>query len=275
MNKFFKKILLFAIVSVLFISTISIDGNQIQAKAKTYKGFTIVQNDSKKTILSKLKDGITIYVTYDKVKDTFSSKSIDNKTKEVTKYKLDVETAVKDKKEIEYMDLSTNTKYKQVNDDIEKVQKKGTLQPKFVWAIPIGITITAAAIDAMIGLGTAIVIAGVGCIAYSKFKNKKKKYDYYRAYIEDDGLYFGDGYSKKTAIKKMKKDGANIWSTSASKARTLAKEVSPVKKTSGSERDKKEPKGKFKHYHPIKKKKERLKVKGHSVHSFYGTPYAG
>lgn len=275
MNSFFKKILFLAIISVLFFSTITIDGNKIQAKAKTYKGFTIIQNDSKKIILSKLKDGITTYVTYDKEKDAFSSKSINNKTKKINEYKLDVETAVKDKKEIEYMDLSTNTKYKQINDDIEKVQKKGKLQPKFVWVIPIGITITAAAIDAMIGLCAAVVIAGVGCIAYSKFKNKKKKYDHYRVYVKDDGLYVGHGYSKKTAIKKMKNDGVNIWSTSASKARTLAKEVSPVKKTSGSERDKKNPKGKFKHYHPIKKNKERLKVKGHSVHSFYGEPYAG
>lgn len=274
MKCFIRKIVLFVIVSVLFISTISINSKKVQAIHKNYNDFQIIQDDANKTVLKKSQDNTTVTVTYDRIKGTFLSKVRDNITKDITKYKLDIKTATKNQKEIIYTDLYTKVKYKQIDDTISKISKEGTLQPKLVFAIPIGISITSAAIETMIGIGTAIVIAGVGTIAYSKFKNREKKYDYYRVYIRDEGLFFGDGYSKKTAIKKMKK-GANIWAVSSSKARSLAKEVSPIKKTSGSERDKTHPKGKFKHYHPMKTKKVRFSVDKKSVHAFYGGPYSG
>lgn len=172
MKCFIRKIVLFVIVSALFISAISINSNKIQAIHKNYNDFQIIQDDANKSVLKKSQDNTTI--TYDRIKGTFSSKVRDNITKDVTKYKLDIKTATKNQKEIIYTDLYTKVKYKQIDDPISKISKEGTLQPKFVFAIPIGISITSAAIETMIGIGTAIVIAGVGTIAYSKFKNREK-----------------------------------------------------------------------------------------------------
>lgn len=175
-------------------------------------------------------------------------------------YEVIIEEANDEKVKATFIDVSTGEKY---NYD------STVLSASFAPAIPIGIGIGKALLDALFATGLAIVIAGVTYVSYNEFSKKKKTKNHYMAVRKSDGLFIGNGMSRSKAVSHLKK-GNDTWSTSKSNAQSIAKSASPIGKAVGAEIDK-YGKGKHYHYHPVQSVKQGKSVRM-SSHAFYGAP---
>ncbi|WP_214818803.1 hypothetical protein [Exiguobacterium sp. s131] len=131
-------------------------------------------------------------------------------------------------------------------------------------AIPIGLAITPAVVNALVQAGGIIIVSGVAHVIETKAK-KSKKYSFFQAALSGGGLYVGKGISKGEAVTRLKR-GKDIWATTKSNAKAAAsggdlseKPIHEVDKYDGEP-----PKGRYYHYHPFNRT---LKC-----HAFYGSP---
>lgn len=153
-----------------------------------------------------------------------------------------------------------------INNPINYVDPSGHVP----FVIPIGIGISKAFISKLLFTGGAMIVSGAAVVVGKHIKNKK--YDHYIAELENYRVYFGKGISRSKAVSRLKK-GKNVWSKSASKAKSIAKSASQVKKVESkseihftAERGKRKLKYAYWHYHYLKNNK---KDRG-NAHSFYG-----
>lgn len=127
--------------------------------------------------------------------------------------------------------------------------------------IALGIAgVGAALIYAAIKTGEIIFIGGLAWIAISKLteiKKKKRKTYYYKATIHKGYVYFRDGLSKKTAVTRLRHK-KNVLATTAKRAKAVCKSASPLRLAQYEDAHKKQC-GYRKHYHPVKKNREKNK----------------
>lgn len=138
-------------------------------------------------------------------------------------YTVVIEEASEKKILATFIDLSNGDKY--TYDSTE-------LTASFAPAIPIGIGISKALLDALFATGLVIVLAGVTYISFSEFSKKEKFKNHYMATRRSNGLYIGDGMSRSKAVSHLKA-GKDTWSTSKTNAQSIAKSASPIKKAVG------------------------------------------
>lgn len=131
-------------------------------------------------------------------------------------------------------------------------------------AIPIGLAITPAVMNALVQAGGIIIVSGVAHVIETKAK-KSKKYSFFQAALSGGGLYVGKGISKGEAVTRLKR-GKDIWATTKSNAKAVAsganlsgKPIHEVDKYDGEPK-----KGRYYHYHPFNRTPK--------CHAFYGSP---
>lgn len=131
-------------------------------------------------------------------------------------------------------------------------------------AIPIGLAITPAVMNALVQAGGIIIVSGVAHVIETKAK-KNKNYSYFQATLSGGGLYVGKGISKGEAVTRLKR-GKDIWATTKSNAKSVAsganlsgQPIHEVDKYDGAPK-----KGRYYHYHPYKRTPK--------CHAFYGSP---
>lgn len=131
-------------------------------------------------------------------------------------------------------------------------------------AIPIGLAITPAVMNALVQAGGIIIVSGVAHVIETKAK-KNKNYSYFQATLSGGGLYVGKGISKGDAVTRLKR-GKDIWATTKSNAKTAAsganlsgQPIHEVDKYDGAPK-----KGRYYHYHPFNRTPK--------CHAFYGSP---
>lgn len=131
-------------------------------------------------------------------------------------------------------------------------------------AVPIGLALTPAVMNALAQAGGIIIVSGVAHVIETKVK-KHRNYSYFQATLSGGGLYVGKGISKGDAVTRLKR-GNDIWATTKSNAKSAAsganlsgKPIHEVDKYDGAPK-----KGRYYHYHPFNRTPK--------CHAFYGSP---
>lgn len=131
-------------------------------------------------------------------------------------------------------------------------------------AIPLGLVITPAVMNALFQAGGIIIVSGVAHVIETKAK-KNKNYSYFQAQLSNGGLYVGKGISKGSAVSRLK-SGKDIWATTKSRAKSVAAGANlsgpPIHEVDKA--NKKPKKGRYYHYHPHDRAPK--------CHAFYGNP---
>lgn len=159
--------------------------------------------------------------------------------------------------ELIYLDENQNEVFESNSQDA-----KASILP--LLAIPLGLVITPAVMNALFQAGGIIIVSGVAHVLETKAK-KSKKYSYFQAKLSGGGLYVGKGISKGSAVSRLK-SGKEIWATTKSSAKSAAAGANlsgaPIHEV--DQLNKKPRKGRYYHWHPYKRTPK--------CHAFYGNP---
>lgn len=181
-----------------------------------------------------------------------------NATEENVKEETDVldEDVTEEDYQLIYLDENQNEVF-----ESDSQEAKASILPL---AIPLGLVITPAVMNALFQAGGIIIVSGVAHVIETKAK-KNKNYSYFQAQLSNGGLYIGKGISKGSAVSRLK-SGKDIWSSTKSRAKSVAAGAnlsgSPIHEV--DQYKGKPKKGRYYHWHPYKRAPK--------CHAFYGSP---
>ncbi len=199
-----KKTISFILVIVTFVSSMTTSVFGQQASIITVDGYTfeVLSNNFDETEILYNDDGESYIFTLNKMN------SVDETPIEISKFDTTTRSGAVSNYTLHF---DENVEYTPENMDISSVvlvdkdtNDEYPLNPnvRVVWALPVGIALTEAAVAALLEISAAIVIGGVACIvleeAYAEIK-KQKKYKYFRGYLRNNAVYAGDGIRKELA----------------------------------------------------------------------------
>lgn len=179
---------------------------------------------------------------------------------ETEKYSIKVnateENATEEDYQLIYLDENQNEVF-----ESDSQEAKASIIPI---AIPVGLIITPAVINALFKAGGIIIVSGVAHVIETKAK-KNKNYSYFQAQLSNGGLYIGKGISKGSTVSRLKR-GKDIWTSTKSRAKSVAAGAN-LSRAPIHEVDKannKPKKGRYYHDHPHDRAPK--------CHAFYGKP---
>jgi hypothetical protein len=224
MKKIRKSIALLMTFILCFIpiSTYAQPGNESKLHLDGYE-FEVIVNSDYHASVSSNENGYLYVATYDKI-----TKEINLEVSETNIFTRGVKEKVNLDITIDNYNPDEGVELAGVNltDENGRTYNLNKM-PRFAFAIPIGMAITASLIDILLGLLSAIVIAGVAYIvaeeAVSAIKNSKNKYQYYNAVLSNNAVYVGNGISRSVALGVVSANNAKIgvFATSSSYARVI------------------------------------------------------
>jgi hypothetical protein len=225
-----KKIFSIVLTFVILFSTSMNAFAKNSPTVISYNGYVIKvsQNDSS-TVKVIYEEGNNKYtMTFNKSSrdinliisnDNVFSKNITNDLASNNTYKVNISNADPSKEEIsDFSIVSDNGKTYNFSSQM--------MQPMVAFAIPIGIALGEALIQALLLVAGAVIIGGVAYViaeeAVAVIK-KQKTYNYYDAVLRNDGVYIGNGISTNSAkgVMALNSRSTGVFATTASYARGL------------------------------------------------------
>lgn len=237
----------------------NVGASDIETDTNNYK---IIENNDSKTIVYSEKDGIEAYVTYDKLNEEFTAKTIE-KPQNILKfsfspsvekeYSIDVNTATNEEVKAVFTDTTTDEQFllNTTSNDISVIHAQAPviLIPVVEWLG--SLVVAALAASAKVMLDDILYVSASEASVSTDLKNKKDRY--FLAYVDysTNLVFVGPDVNYGGAKGHLQSsDKNNIFTYERKRAKTLATNVTNQTPHEHTREWETKGEGYFKHFHP-------------------------